>query len=1035
MLINNTKNYYNLGALSTKGNFIVLDKVTEKNNVKSAFIDYNDNIWKCEDGKGVKHPTRYGGGLGCRRKGDKMQFYAYTITGDCPAGTVTFEAGLKWDIYPCILDGKTLVMLMVANTNCNQSTPSPAQVEGVTIPSYYLNHGFYSHTFGTFLFAKKCYVVLYRMSKSLERDIIGGDVSRLVNDNVFPMSITNTDNQLDSEPYYFKVKKNYPEFLEWFRYPQDILDDWQNRTYSPLVMNMDADFWKSENTAYIVTNQYQYIYIHNKPNQFISVGYYDIPESDDEEAIALKREVKRYENTDARHATVYMYQSSSTMDFLGQGGLLLCFNENVESDLIEGDDVQPEVNYDYLIMEEIPKNGYCVAPVKDKDFWDKYTVQIPYSVYVEHGAPRQLIGSKLWTFWRLTQESSDWTFNGFVQTTIKYTGDVIIDSTSDKWNDDFSEIFKLDNENYITMDFIKETKTLEARVTSKGETGETFTLSTDIFFRHVEVERPENDIKDPNYRNPIVFPYINNAYFDSSIGVVNWQRNIGVAGIGVITEIPLDQYTHDINLATIYNWSYIEYIDTSLPEGINKEPPQLANFFDYVATTYDVQIDDETTRTYNYLFNLNRHDTTDSTYRHHRCLLYVIPFYLDNMTKEDTENFTQLMDKEKTADTSESRVSYEPKGDGSITDEPIGKDDPDFIPDDGSGEIDDGKEDNKHNDNPSLPDGEVAKPSTEQATGDVSSDEIDLPKQPDIQVFEGGLIRLFQMSIEQLNKMSQFLFSSDWITNFTKAMYANPLDVVISLAYTFVSANDVTSIREIKLHGLNSKTSGNLVNSTIRELSCGSLEVERTFASYLDYQCKIEIYLPFIGAKTLDTNLVMGSKLHVDYAIDLLSGSCVAFLRVEKNNINTLAYTFTGNCFSILPISNTDYTHVLQTLIATGVSSTFGFLMGGPMNAAITGGITLAGSLPLSSNIRSSGDILSNFGAMSPKVPYLIITRPTPAKAEKYNSLEGVPSEMSITLGKITGFCICKTVKIENIPATISELEMIENHLKRGVYL
>lgn len=1013
MLIDNTNVDYTLGEITSdvNGNKTIT-KIMEKNGVASPFISANDTLWKVEEGKRYTRTTRYGGKFVCENRSLDMFFACATTAGDFPAKKVAFKKGLKWDLYICILDNSQSGVLMVASCNTAQSTPTPKSLEKLTIPvnaEMPFKHTFATGQFQGMTFYTTCYIVWYPFTDSLTRDILGTNVSSL-SDEIMPLTLDRPEGQLDEAPFYFKVTK-YPE-----------------EKYTSRIIDMDSDFWVSENTAYIKTGGYRYAYVHYKPSQFIEVGYYSIPYNEDEKINAVKNQVKIYQLSTARRASVYLYEGADP-EYLGYGGILLCFNRNVESDYVSGDNVIPELNYTYLNSDNITDNCYCVAGIGDIQFWGEYYAQAPFKVDILPGAPRQLMGGKFWTFWRLKDLTNE---SWYMRFNIEFAGESILDCYNEKWYADFTEIFDLDEENYIKLDYKVADRTLTGQVVANGVVGDTITLSSEAWFKHTLEEgdsRPEDDPTDPNRRNPIVVPYVNTDYFN--YGVFNWYKGIGVAGLMVFTEIPLDQYTYSLNLASKYNW---EYIDPSQGEII----PEESNFYDYIK--FNDPRDDGTTLIYE--FHCNDYASITGRMWVDKCHVYLIPFYVADgtTTADDASKFTQFMDYESTKNMDESKSYIPPHYEINENIPTVGENDDDFEdnnddeegqnPDPKDPSIQDGK------DNPTLPDGESAKPSTEEGSNSTATDPIEEPSEPIIATSYSGLLSLYMIDIENLRKFVKFLWSDNFWNSAMKAIFGVPTDAIMNISYLFLTANG-ESTAPITIHNITTDAIALKINNPVQKLDCGYLDVKRTFGSFLDYQCKIEIFLPFIGSKILDTTLVMGSRLYLTYSVDFFSGACMAFLSVEKNGIKSLAYSFNGNCSSQIPLTSEDYVHVFQATISMCASAGAAMLAApsNPLAPIAATALSVANNLPLNSNIQSSGNVVSNFGALDVKIPYITITRPTPAKAEMYNSIVGVPAEMSTVLGKISGFCVCKSVKIENIAATYAELQSIEMLLKRGVYL
>ena len=86
-------------------------------------------------------------------------------------------------------------------------------------------------------------------------------------------------------------------------------------------------------------------------------------------------------------------------------------------------------------------------------------------------------------------------------------------------------------------------------------------------------------------------------------------------------------------------------------------------------------------------------------------------------------------------------------------------------------------------------------------------------------------------------------------------------------------------------------------------------------------------------------------------------------------------------------------------------------------------------------DVSKSGAFTANAGAMGPKKPYLIITRPQENMALNYQDYDGRGANQTVMLKDIHGYARCKIVHI-NIPQAFgNELKEIHDYLTTGVIL
>ena len=323
-----------------------------------------------------------------------------------------------------------------------------------------------------------------------------------------------------------------------------------------------------------------------------------------------------------------------------------------------------------------------------------------------------------------------------------------------------------------------------------------------------------------------------------------------------------------------------------------------------------------------------------------------------------------------------------------------------------------------------------------EATADPTIDGGDTPTPiiPAIGAQATGFVALYNPTQSQLSAFSQYLWSNDFIENFKK-LFSNPMDAIIGLhlIYATPSRGDVA---EIVCGYSHSGVMSNTVNSQYIEIDCGSIKVNRYFGNVLDYApyTKLQVYLPFVGIVDLDTNEIMNGTLNIKYRIDVLTGSCLARLKITRGDYKAELYNFAGNCAVQLPISGGSYSGIIANAIGVAGSIGATIASGGSL-APVLVGSAVSSAVNSHTNVSHSGSLGSNAGALGIMKPYLIITRPKPAEANNFNEFYGKPSNKTVRLSSCSGYTRIKEVHVDNIVATDNELSEIEQLLKEGVII
>ena len=319
-------------------------------------------------------------------------------------------------------------------------------------------------------------------------------------------------------------------------------------------------------------------------------------------------------------------------------------------------------------------------------------------------------------------------------------------------------------------------------------------------------------------------------------------------------------------------------------------------------------------------------------------------------------------------------------------------------------------------------------------TYDPTSDPVDFPGLPTGGALTSGMIKGFVIGAGNLALLQNKLWDMsvfDIATQFQKLLN-QPLDCLISLhALPVLPSTGATE--NVKLGSFDTEVTANRINSQYVVVDCGTLKVPEYYASALDYGpfTRCEIFLPFIGFRDLIIDDVNKMTIALKYYVDVLTGSCVAFI---KCGISVL-YTFTGSCIQHIPVS-TENSDRLHNVISAVGAMTPGIITG---NAAATAAGAVSGAINTASSknhVSRTGDLAGSAGILGEFSPYVIFHRPKQSLAANYNKFKGYPSNITYTLSNLSGYTEVEHVHLTGITgATDAELEEIESLLKEGVII
>ena len=342
---------------------------------------------------------------------------------------------------------------------------------------------------------------------------------------------------------------------------------------------------------------------------------------------------------------------------------------------------------------------------------------------------------------------------------------------------------------------------------------------------------------------------------------------------------------------------------------------------------------------------------------------------------------------------------------------------------------------------------------------DTESDFGDVPGVPMTSAVNSSFARLYQMSSTQLRAFADFLWSdfSEWdkLLNNLKMWFTNPLDSIIGVTispvdYFYNYENDEVIPIEpinIKLAGVDIGVQGYPCSNNYMQISLGKLNLKPFYNSFLDCNphTKYSLYLPYIGFKDIDGDALFsigGTEIEIVYSVDILSGVCVANVKVIKESNNTklhhILYTFAGNMNTYIPISSADMKSTISATLGAIASGVAIAATGGASSTLVAAGLAAQQGVNVASqklNISRSGGMSLESGMFGIQYAYLIVTRPREARPSNYKNVNGIPSEIGGKLNSFLGFTQVSSVHVNIEGATDTEKDEIEKLLKEGVIL
>lgn len=351
-------------------------------------------------------------------------------------------------------------------------------------------------------------------------------------------------------------------------------------------------------------------------------------------------------------------------------------------------------------------------------------------------------------------------------------------------------------------------------------------------------------------------------------------------------------------------------------------------------------------------------------------------------------------------------------------------------------------------------------------TFDDSSDTIALPDLPSIGVTNVGFVNVYKTGLNSLQNLGMELFPPlqytapsmvtgvDLLDMFTNAVneYLTFLANVPSFFQQLTAATLINyiidchvipvtpssgSTEAIKVGNRQLTVSGDRLTADYVDVPCGSISLGEYYANFADFLTTFKLYLPFVGFVPARPEWFNNDSISVNYRFNVIDGSFVAFVSGTGQYVNngnpekTILGQYGGVACVHLPITGVTYANMVSGLVGAA---------GGMAVGAATGNVAAIASSAIAA-AQAHGDIAQSnaysAGAafLGCRRPFVLIERPVSDYSATYQHEDGIPSNISMKIGNLTGFAVIGDVHLDGIDATDQEKAEIERLLHEGIIL
>lgn len=300
---------------------------------------------------------------------------------------------------------------------------------------------------------------------------------------------------------------------------------------------------------------------------------------------------------------------------------------------------------------------------------------------------------------------------------------------------------------------------------------------------------------------------------------------------------------------------------------------------------------------------------------------------------------------------------------------------------------------------------------------------------PPAPVFEGapGLWAIYNPTKQEIADLGAYLWTSNIVDIIEQFFKNSPLEAIISLHMIYCTPT-TGAAQNIRLGYLDSGVSADVVTEQYETIDCGTVNIAEHFGDSRDYtDTTVEIFLPFIGMRRLNTADIVGAGVNVVYTIDVLTGTVLCQIFVTKNSTRQCLYQFEGNCSVQIPLTAADRSRLVSGTLSTVA---MGLATGGV--GAVAGAI---GGFSKSAMIERTGSLSGNSGAMAIKIPYIVITRKKANPLGDYYRTMGAPASYTSKLKDCSGYTVVRSVQVEGLSCSDVEKDAIKRLLLSGIII
>lgn len=321
------------------------------------------------------------------------------------------------------------------------------------------------------------------------------------------------------------------------------------------------------------------------------------------------------------------------------------------------------------------------------------------------------------------------------------------------------------------------------------------------------------------------------------------------------------------------------------------------------------------------------------------------------------------------------------------------------------------------------------------------------PPLPSLGSTGSGFVQLYNPTTSELQALGGYLWSDDFLDNIAK-IFQDPMDLIITLNVVPCTPTIFNTSR-VYIGSLDTHIDMQRVSSEYVAVNCGRVTIPEYYGGALDYapHTKISLLLPFVGVVPLNADECSNATLEVQYNISVFTGNAMCFVKVTKFDaqgtnadssvgaMSNVLYSYPCQISNTIEISSKNYSQFYSSVIGGIAKMSLGAMTGGGSMALGIGAQSAINTMASKPTIERSGGASGTAGILGERIPKVIIERPIQSYPSNFNQYEGLPSNITATVGSLRGFTKFEKIEMKGLKCSQNDIDEIEALLLEGIYI